>query len=93
VSFDNGDEPRFMGASSGIAMTRLVMERAKENMGTKSIREIVPDLRRRQIKQRTLQHPGPVRPSFPMISSVAAPKLPSRDVTDKLVDVFILKCL
>ena len=47
VRFKQHDEGRYLGASSGIAMTRLVMELAKQNTDSKSIKEVIaaPDRR------------------------------------------------
>lgn len=44
---EKDDTPRFLGPSSGIAMTRLVMEEAKKYTDTRTIREIVPEVRLR----------------------------------------------
>ncbi|RFU35969.1 hypothetical protein B7463_g305, partial [Scytalidium lignicola] len=85
---ENDDTPRYLGPSSGIAMTRLVMEEAKKNTDSRSIRELIPEVRQRR---RLAQAPPVVterKKSYPMISAVAAQSLPSRLVTDKLVEVF-----
>lgn len=89
VRLDENDEtPRYLGPSSGIAMTRLVMEEAKKYTDSRSIRDLVPEVRQR----RKLAQGAPVvterKKSYPMISAVAAQSLPSRLVTDKLVEVF-----
>ncbi|KAF6217816.1 hypothetical protein HO133_006643 [Letharia lupina] len=89
VRFKENDESRYLGPSSGIAMTRLVMELAKQNTHTKSIKEIVPDNKARQIKDRfSKEEEKPTSKVYPLISDVAAPDLPSRDLTDELVDKF-----
>lgn len=44
---ENDDTPRFLGPSSGIAMTRLVMEEAKKYTDSRSIRELVPEVSQR----------------------------------------------
>ncbi|KAE8441851.1 hypothetical protein EG329_004252 [Mollisiaceae sp. DMI_Dod_QoI] len=88
VRLDEDDEtPRFLGPSSGIAMTRLVMEEAKKYTDSRSIRELVPEVRQRRTP---VQSPEAAtrKKSYPMISAVPAPTLPSRLVTDKLVEVF-----
>ncbi|KAH8808239.1 fungal-specific transcription factor domain-containing protein [Xylogone sp. PMI_703] len=85
---ENDDTPRYLGPSSGIAMTRLVMEEAKKYTDSRSIRELVPEVRQRR---KLAQAPAVVterKKSYPMISAVAAQSLPSRLVTDKLVEVF-----
>lgn len=88
IRLDEDDEtPRFLGPSSGIAMTRLVMEEAKKYTDSRSIRELVPEVRQRRTP---VQSPEAAtrKKSYPMISAVPAPTLPSRLVTDKLVEVF-----
>ena len=86
----NDDTPRFLGPSSGIAMTRLVMEEAKKYTGSRSIRELVPEVTQRRTPAHSPESvAAPERKtSYPMISAVPAPTLPSRLVTDKLVEVF-----
>lgn len=65
------------------------MELAKQNTHTKSIKEIVPDNKARQIKDRfTKEEEKPTSKVYPLISDVAAPDLPSRELTDKLLDNF-----
>lgn len=82
---EKDDTPRFLGPSSGIAMTRLVMEEAKKYTDTRTIREIVPEVRLRVRPEDS----GPKRKkSYPMISAVPALDLPARSVTAKLVEVF-----
>lgn len=89
VRFKEQDEPRYLGPSSGITITRLVMELAKQNTDSKSIKEIVPETKAQRIKDRFSQeekkHTSKI---YPLISDVAAPHLPSRDLTDSLVDIF-----
>ncbi|KAG9248001.1 fungal-specific transcription factor domain-containing protein [Calycina marina] len=90
---ENDETPRFLGPSSGIAMTRLVMEEAKKYTDTRSIRELVPEVRLRRIPI-TSPTEAPIRKkSYPMISAVPALTLPSRLVTDKLVEVFNQKAV
>lgn len=65
------------------------MELAKQITHTKSIKEIVPDNKARQIKDRfTKEEEKPTSKVYPVISDVAAPDLPSRELTDNLVDKF-----
>ena len=65
------------------------MELAKQNTHTKSIKEIIPDNRARQIKDRfSKEEEKPTSKVYPLISDVAAPDLPSRELTDNLVDKF-----
>lgn len=89
VRLDENDEtPRFLGPSSGIAMTRLVMEEAKKFTDSRSIRELVPEVRNRRPPMPSPESATNRKKSYPMISAVAAPTLPTRLVTDKLVEVF-----
>ncbi|KAI9796497.1 MAG: hypothetical protein M1833_006165 [Piccolia ochrophora] len=86
VRCDDSAEPRFLGYSSGIAMSRLVIELAKHNTGTKTIREIVPNVGLRHDDQ---IHPADVQQKgFPKLCASPATTLPSRLVTDKLTDIF-----
>lgn len=89
VKFKENDESRYLGPSSGIAITRLVMELAKQNTNSKSIKEVVPDVKARQIKDRfTKESAKPTSKIYPLISDVAAPDLPSRELAEGLVDNF-----
>lgn len=85
---ENDDTPRFLGPSSGIAMTRLVMEEAKKYTDSRSIRELVPEVIHRRTPAQSPEAYTERKKSYPMISAVPAPTLPSRLVTDKLVEVF-----
>lgn len=89
IRLDENDEtPRFLGPSSGIAMTRLVMEEAKKYTDSRSIRELVPEVRNRRPAIPSPESATNRKKSYPMISAVAAPTLPTRLVTDKLVEIF-----
>jgi hypothetical protein len=89
VRLDQNDEtPRFLGPSSGIAMTRLVMEEAKKYTDSRSIRELVPEVSQRRTPIKSPDSYAERKKSYPMISAVPAPTLPSRLVTDKLVEIF-----
>ena len=85
---ENDETPRFLGPSSGIAMTRLVMEEAKKYTDTRTIRELVPEVRQRRTPVQSPEAATERKKSYPMISAVPAPTLPSRLVTDKLIEVF-----
>lgn len=92
VKLLENDDSRFLGPSSGIAMTRLVMELAKRNYGTKSIKEIIPETKAKEIKNKfAIESSKPTSKIYPLISSIAAPKLPIRILTDKLVQTFYEK--
>lgn len=85
---ESDETPRFLGPSSGIAMTRLVMEEAKKYTDTRTIRELVPEVRTRRTPIQSPDAASERKKSYPMISAVPAQTLPSRLVTDKLVEVF-----
>jgi Fungal specific transcription factor domain len=92
IKFHEKDEYRFLGPSSGIAITRLVMELAKQNTVNKSIREIVPDTTAREIKQKFDDESSkPTSKIYPLISSVAAPDLPRHDLMCGLLDIYMAK--
>ncbi|KZF26431.1 hypothetical protein L228DRAFT_12393 [Xylona heveae TC161] len=88
VRLTETDESRFLGPSSGIAITRFVMELAKRNTETKSIREVVPDGKAKQVRERFAEEDLPTSKAYPLTSAVAAPTLPSRGLTDRLVTNF-----
>jgi hypothetical protein len=87
VRVEENNEPRFLGPSSGIAMTRLVIQLAMQSSASKTIKEIVPEEKSKQIKDRfDKESAKPSSKVYPLISSVAAPDLPTRALTDQLVD-------
>lgn len=89
VRLEEDDEtPRYLGPSSGIAMTRLVMEEARRYTDSRSIRELVPEISKRRTPIQSPEAHSERKRSYPMISAVAADRLPSRLVTDKLIEVF-----
>ncbi|KAI0152516.1 fungal-specific transcription factor domain-containing protein [Hypoxylon sp. NC0597] len=103
VRLNETDEtPRYLGPSSGIAMTRILMEEAKRYTESKRIAELIPDVReRRQAAASGPNFPGTRSQSFtmpphssarkksyPIISGVAAQNLPSRGIADRLLEVF-----
>ncbi|EEP81001.1 hypothetical protein UREG_05843 [Uncinocarpus reesii 1704] len=92
IKFKENDESRFLGPSSGIAITRFVMEMAKQNTDSKSIKEVVNETTAQEIKHVfTKESQKPTSKIYPLVSSVAQPDLPDRDLTDKLVDLFMAK--
>ncbi|KAI0398370.1 hypothetical protein F5Y17DRAFT_476 [Xylariaceae sp. FL0594] len=102
VRLNETDEtPRYLGPSSGIAMTRIVMEQAKKYTDSGRISELVPDVRDRRKaaasgtgtggnRSQSFSMPpaDPRKKSYPMTSAVAASQLPRRDIVTKLVEVF-----
>lgn len=95
MRLEEGDEtPRYLGPSSGIAMTRLVMEEARRYTDSRSIRELVPEVTTRRTP---VSSPGATthmeqqqerKKSYPMISAIPAVGRPSTLVRDKLIEVF-----
>ena len=89
IRFNDIDEGRYLVPSSGIAMTRLCMKFAKQVLRTRSIKEVVPPMRAQQIKERfTQERSKPTSKIYPLVSDVAAPNLPSKGLTYKLVGNF-----
>lgn len=99
---DSDDTPRYLGPSSGIAMTRLLMEQAKRYTDSQRISDLIPDVRaRRMDRLNRMQSIVPMGASisgpagnaamhknYPMISEHAAATLPSRSVADRLVEMY-----
>lgn len=86
------DTPRYLGPSSGIAMTRLLMDEAKRYTDSKRISDLIPELRaRRQARMQSIQMTGTAghgKRSYPMVSDGPAESLPTRAIADKLVEIF-----
>jgi hypothetical protein len=93
IRFKENDEARYLGPSSGIAMTRLVMEMAKQNTDSKSIKDVVPDFTAQEIKDAFAKEDSkPTSKIYPMISSIPQANLPPQNLTYKLIDLFVAKC-
>ncbi|CAK7262918.1 hypothetical protein SEPCBS57363_000301 [Sporothrix epigloea] len=104
VSLGGSDEPpRYLGPSSGIAMTRLLMEEAKRYTESQRISDLIPKLNARRIERMSRMQSiaglqsgvgssfssGSLRKkSYPMISGYSAQSLPSRPIAERLVEVF-----
>jgi hypothetical protein len=92
VRVQDSDESKFLGPSSGITITRLVMQLAKQFTESKSISEIVPHARAKSIRATFAQEDTrPTSKIYPMVSDVAAEDLPNRDLTNLLVELFYCK--
>jgi hypothetical protein len=92
VRIQESDETKFLGPSSGITITRLVMQLAKQFTDSKSISEIVPDARAKSIKATfSEEDKKPTSKVYPLISDVAAEELPNRELTNLLVELFYSK--
>jgi hypothetical protein len=86
------DDSKFLGPSSGIAITRLVMQLAKRFTQSDSINDIVAPMQAEMAKEAFAQEEEkPTSKVYPMISDVPAPDLPGRDMTDALVKLFNVK--
>lgn len=92
VRINDATESKYLGPSSGIAITRLVMQLAKQFTDAKSIKDIVPEQRARQIKDLYQQEQAkPTSKVYPMISDVAATDLPNRHLANLLIQLYKLK--
>jgi hypothetical protein len=92
VKFSENDESRFLGPSSGIAITRFVMEFAKQNSSRRTIKEVVPQHAAQEIKDKfDAESNKPTSKVYPLISSVAAPDLPNRELMDQLLEIYMVK--
>lgn len=93
IRLDENDEtPRYLGASSGMGITRLVIERAKQYTDTGTIRELVPDVRQRRTPAQSPNAGPGSQKTYPRMSAVAAEALPGRDLANQLVILFTQKC-
>ncbi|CAE7175673.1 Fungal trans multi-domain protein [Pyrenophora teres f. teres] len=92
VRVQDSDESKFLGPSSGITITRLVMQLAKQFTESKSISEIVPHAQAKDSRETfTQEDQRPTSKIYPMVSDVAAEELPNRDLTNLLVELFYCK--
>ncbi|KAF1919906.1 fungal-specific transcription factor domain-containing protein [Ampelomyces quisqualis] len=92
VRVQDTDESKFLGPSSGITMTRLVMQLAKLFTASKSISAIIPHARAASIHATfTKEDARPTSKIYPLVSDVAADELPTRDLTNLLVELFYCK--
>lgn len=95
---ETGETARYLGPSSGIAMTRLLMEEAKRYTESRRIADLIPEVRTRRIVKRdrmqsiafggSVSGPSSRKKSFPATSVIPAPSLPSRETVDGLVRIF-----
>jgi hypothetical protein len=92
VHIQEYDDSKFLGPSSGIAITRLVMQLAKQFTDSSSITDIVDQQQAEHIKKRfEEEEEKPTSKVYPLISDVAAEDLPQRNLTNLLVELFNLK--
>lgn len=92
VRIQEHDESKFLGPSSGIAITRLVMQLAKRFTQSGSITDIVDENKAQEIKNAFAQEEEkPDSKIYPHVSDIPAMHLPDREVTNTLVDFFNLR--
>lgn len=89
---DEPYEPRFVGTSSGITMTRLVLDFAKKHLETDSVKEMSEqhhsEFRHAQRIDSFEKSPSP---QYPTRVAYANTKLPTREVTNRLVEIYCQK--
>ncbi|GAB7364385.1 hypothetical protein MBLNU230_g4928t1 [Neophaeotheca triangularis] len=92
VRMQDAKETKFLGPSSGIAITRLVMQLAKQFNDAKSIKDIVSEDKAQQIKELYNQEQAkPTSKVYPLTSDVAADQLPNRALGGMLLHLYRLK--
>ncbi|KAF2862750.1 hypothetical protein K470DRAFT_212385, partial [Piedraia hortae CBS 480.64] len=92
VRLHEAKDSKYLGPSSGIAITRLVMAAAKQFTGAASIRDIVPDQRAHQIREAFNQeHAKPLSKVNMLNSNVAAEQMPTRSLANFLVELYKLR--
>lgn len=92
VRFSESDESRYLGPSSGIAVTRFVMDFARQYADRKTIREVVTAQAAQEIKQTNdVESEKPTSKVYPLISSVAAVNLPNRGLMEQLLNIYMVK--
>lgn len=89
VRFKENDESRYLGPSSGIAITRLVMELAKQNTNSTTMKQIIPTIQAQKLKDRsTAETSKPTSKVYPKFSCDIAEYLPSEKLTESLIELF-----
>ena len=93
VRIQNTEDSQFLGPSSGIALTRLVLKLAKECTGAEKISDVVSDAQAKQIKAAfTEEEAKPFSKVYPSTSNIAAEGLPpDQGLVDRLVQLFNLR--
>ncbi|KAK4161527.1 fungal-specific transcription factor domain-containing protein [Cladorrhinum sp. PSN259] len=99
VRLEESDErERYLGPSSGIAMTRLLMEEAKRFTESHRISDLVPKLNDRRRTQRdrmqsvvmgtSVSGPSGKTKIYPQTSVHPAPRFPERQVVDRFIQIY-----
>lgn len=92
VKFQDTNEQKYLGPSSGTTMTRIVMQFAKQATGVKSIKSIISDDRVRQVEdQFASEQDKPTSKIYPLLSSFANFELPGKDLTQLILDLYNIK--
>ena len=93
VRLQESEDAKFLGPASGIAMTRMVIQLAKECTGAETISEVISEGKARQIRDRFIEEEAkPFSKVYPLTSNIAAEGLPSdRGLVDRLVQLFNLR--
>lgn len=94
VRLKESEEMKFLGPSSGIAISRVVMNLAKQFSDSQSIKDIISETRKDSIEARFAKEEAqavPEQPPIPMYSEAPAVALPSKSTTSDLVQLFFLK--
>ncbi|KAL9108212.1 MAG: hypothetical protein Q9227_006949 [Pyrenula ochraceoflavens] len=92
TKFQENEEKKYLGPSSGIAMTRLVIELAKQNTAGKSIRDVISISAAKEAREKFDQESSkPTSKVNTYMSDVAAPDLPSRDLMAHLFNIYVSK--
>lgn len=94
VRLRESEETKFLGPSSGIAMSRVVMNLAKQFTDAKSIKEIITETEVKAAEKQFAEEEAkavPETPPIPMYSCAPAVDLPSKELTSNLVDLFFTK--
>jgi len=92
VKLQDAEDTKFLGPASGTQLTRIVMQLAKQFTDAKTIKDIVPDAKARQVKELyAAEADKPTSKIYPLISDVAAEELPNRGLTESLVQLYNLK--
>jgi len=92
VNFQDVNEQKYLGPSSGTTMTRIVMQLAKQATNSKSIKNIVSEERVRQVEdQFAAEQEKPTSKIYPLLSSFANHELPGRELTFLILGLYNIK--
>ncbi|PWW71740.1 hypothetical protein C7212DRAFT_231835 [Tuber magnatum] len=91
ADYEHYKEPRYVGSSSGVTVTRLVLEAAKKNLDPQAFSDLTTQ-HRNTFRHALRTNPDPGDPHA-NLSSLPASRLPNREITDKLVELFCARAL